>query len=750
MAKNNIASMEKIRQMAEKILQERPMSVASETAEDYETLLHELCVHQIELEIQNEELRATQQRLQEARNEYLELFHTAPVGYLILDESGFIRETNQTFARMTGKDAGDIVRRPFGDLLADASKHKFLSKYRAFFKNPRGKEMDLQLDCKGPETLVRLYGNKPPASDADAVCRNGERVRIVAVDISRQHAAEKALADSYEELELRHRIADIMLAYSDTEMFSKVLETILDYFSSEFGYFGYIDGNGDLVCPSMTRAVFAKCEVPNKSIVFPRSAWGGLWGESLKNRKSLVKNAGLQLPDGHLPLFNALAVPVTIKDQLVGQIVLANRPEGYGAKEEKVLTDICEWIAPVLSARLERDAQQKQKIAAENALRQAQRMESIGVLASGVAHDFNNILSPIIGYTDMMLEQRRPENPDYPILKQVLQAGNRARDLVGQLLAFSRKQMIEVKRFDINVGIRNLAHMLKRLIRENISIQYDLHPEAGFIQGDAGQIDQILINLAANARDAMPSGGTLAIGTARVCFRSAVDQQNFSIPPGRYCRITVRDSGGGIPKDILPFIFDPFFTTKTRGQGTGMGLATCYGIVKQHRGYIWAENTPVGTLFTLLLPAAEAPRNPANPEAKKTDVECLRGRGETIMVVEDDSGVRRLAVQSLKRMGYQVFEAESPVECLQRVSSGHERFQLLLSDVIMPDFSGIELFRRLKALLPELKVIFMSGYTENDIQEKEVLKESARFMAKPFSYKDLLRNVREVIDGENG
>lgn len=749
MAAESKLSLNDIRRRAEAIASQQPLSLPMDKAKEMQALVQELHVHQIELEIQNEELRATQVHLESTRNRYSDLFNNAPVGYLVLDRSGFIKRCNQTFAGMLDQYIGRLEGTPLADWLSTASKQIFLSKFKAFFKNPQGRRIDLQVK-RGPVDgpFVSLHGSLEPFADnSPSVPQTPERVRIVVIDITEQRAAEMALKSAYAELSLRQQIADIMLKTDLDGMYSAVLDRVLVHFKAKFGFFGYIDTDGSLVCPSMSGRVWAKCNLPGKTNRFPASAWGGIWGESLKGRKTVCKNGDLELPEGHMGLTNALAVPILNRERLVGQIVIAERPGGFDETDVRQLETIAGWIAPVLDARLQRDRQRALRIKAENDLRQAQRMESIGVLAGGIAHDFNNILSPIIGYTDMLLYAMEPGAETHSQLKEVSKAAHRAKDLVGQLLAFSRKQMLDVQTLDVNERINDIAMMFKRLIREDIVLEYRLQPTIGAIKADPGQIDQILLNLVVNAQDAMPDGGRLTIGTASRHLGEPMTIAHFQVDPGAYTVITVSDTGTGIDPEVLPFVFEPFFTTKDRGQGTGMGLATCYGIVKQHGGYIWPQSyAGQDTTFTLMFPVAE--KQPEVDAAMVGSIGVLQqSRGETIMVVEDEPAVRMMAVLALRRLGYRVLEMASPEKCLQTLRTEGSNIDLLLSDVIMPGCNGRELYTQLQVQKPDLKVLFMSGYTDNVIGAQGGLGDGLHFIAKPFTVNELSLKVRAALDG---
>ena len=741
--------LDSIRKKAEMIARNKSIVLPVAKAEEYQSLIHELHVHQIELEIQNEELRSTQSNLELTRNQYADLFNNAPVGYLILDRSGLIRRSNQTYADMVGQETGRLINRPFADYLTNSARHAFLSQYKAFFSRPEKKRLDLQIKRKdADEVSISLFGCRelccnasegyPPAHDL---------IRVVAIDITEQRNAENALVATHAELRLRHRIAEVMLKSADEDMFDGVLEILLEHLDSGYGYFGYIDDDENLNCRSLTNANQPKRDEIDRRFVIDRSDWDGIWGKSLFEKSTFYENGGLKVPGRQISPTNALAVPILNRNELVGQVVIADKAGGYDDEDAKRLESVAAWIAPVLSARLERDRQQAQRIKAENDLLQAQRMESIGVLAGGVAHDFNNLLTPIVGYTDLLIADKHENDPDSQILKEISRAALRAKDLINQLLAYSRKQMLQVIPLDINSVIESVARMIDRLIREDISVEYKLRKNVGIIQADAGQIDQILMNLAVNAQDAMPNGGKLVIATSGEAFPKPDIKSPFEIKPGHYTVLTIKDSGTGIPEDVMPFVFEPFFTTKNIGQGTGMGLATCYGIVKQHSGYIWVNSeSGQGTEFTILFPSVRL----CKPEASQYEHFDLRkaicSKGETVMVVEDDPAVRKMAVMTLKQLEYQVFEADSPNACLEHVDTQNLQIDLLVTDVIMPGGNGVELFQRLRDRMRNLKCLFMSGYSADVISDYGQLEIGTHFINKPFNINELSTKVRRILD----
>lgn len=380
----------------------------------------------------------------------------------------------------------------------------------------------------------------------------------------------------------------------------------------------------------------------------------------------------------------------------------------------------------------------------EEQLRQSQKMEAIGQLAGGIAHDFNNLLTAITGYSELSMKRLRAEDPLLSNLQEIKKAGDRAASLTRQLLAFSRKQVLQPKVLDLNSVVSDLEKMLRRLIGEDIELRTVLEPKVGSIKVDPGQIEQIIMNLAVNARDAMPQGGKLIIETKNILLDDNYARRHIAVTPGPFVMLAVSDSGTGIDPQTQSRIFEPFFTTKGVGKGTGLGLSTVYGIVKQSGGNIWVySEAGLGTTFKIYLP-----RTDESPQLYKRDSgleEVLRGT-ETVLLAEDEEVVRKLACQVLRIYGYQVLEAADGKAALLICESHSAPIHLLITDVIMPGMSGRELANRLTELRPEMKVLYMSGYTDNAIVHKGVLDEGANFIQKPFSTDVLAIRVREVLD----
>jgi nitrogen-specific signal transduction histidine kinase/CheY-like chemotaxis protein len=380
----------------------------------------------------------------------------------------------------------------------------------------------------------------------------------------------------------------------------------------------------------------------------------------------------------------------------------------------------------------------------EERLRQAHKMEAVGRLAGGVAHDFNNLLTVIRGHCDLLVDTTPTENPHRHNLEQIQKAAGRAVSMTRQLLAFSRMQVLQPRILGLNAVIADMAKMLPRLIGEHIEYVFQPAPDLANVKADPGQIEQVLLNLVVNARDAMPGGGTLTVRTQNVAMSDAEARKRPPMPPGRYVLLSVTDTGHGMSADIKSHIFEPFFTTKETGKGTGLGLATVYGVVKQSGGYIWVESAPgKGATFEIYLPQASETAADAEADAKPAPIP--RGT-ETVLVVEDEAGVRELACEFLKLSGYTVLEAPNGAEALVLARRHTGPIHALVSDMIMPRMGGIELVEKMKIVRPLAKIVLMSGYSEYSAGNPGNSQSQAVMVQKPFTQGSLAAAVREALD----
>ncbi len=400
----------------------------------------------------------------------------------------------------------------------------------------------------------------------------------------------------------------------------------------------------------------------------------------------------------------------------------------------------CEDITELKRAEEEKAVLQEQ-------LRQSQKVEAVGCLAGGIAHDFNNLLTVIKGYSQLSSIELKEGDPLRGNIDEIQNATDRAASLTRQLLAFSRRQVMEMKILDLNTLLRDLEKMLRRVIGEDIEMVIQLAEDLGRVRADVGQIEQVIMNLAVNGRDAMPNGGKLTIETANVELDEFYARSHVDVKPGHYVMFSVSDTGVGMTPEVRERIFEPFFTTKEKGKGTGLGLSTSYGIVKQSEGDIWVYSVQgKGTTFKIYLPRVNEPLEEIRKEVLKE--ELPRGN-ETILIVEDEEEVRKLAGKILERQGYRILEASQGDDAL-RISERHGGpIGLILVDVIMPGMSCSELAKHLKSPHPKMKVVYMSGYTDNAIVRHGVLEKGVNYIQKPFTMEGLARKVREVLDKDS-
>ena len=470
---------------------------------------------------------------------------------------------------------------------------------------------------------------------------------------------------------------------------------------------------------------------------------------------------------------------VAERDRAVLEAAIRKAAEGQGeiAPVDAALAGPGERFASFFVTPIEDDAERDREAAIvyalettqqrelENQLNQQQKMETIGRLAGNIAHDFNNLLSAIMMATDFLLNAHRPTDPSFQDIMQIKQNANRAASLVRQLLAFSRKQTMRPVVLDLGEALSDLTVLLKRLIGENVTLNVPQVRDLWPVKADVHQFEQVIINLAVNARDAMPLGGTLTLRTSNVGAEDSARHQHKGMPLGEYVLVEVEDTGSGIAPEIIDKIFDPFYTTKDIGKGTGLGLSTVYGIVKQTGGFIYVESElGNGTTFRIFLPryipAADDVQAPHLPETTapaiagavaaademRAAAADLTGRG-TILLVEDEEELRALNARGLKSRGYTVIEAGNGVEALEELERQGGQVDIVVSDVVMPEMDGPTLMKELKKRKPDIKIIFVSGYAEDAFDKTLPDHKQFNFLAKPFTLKQLVTVVKETMTG---
>ncbi|MFZ0866647.1 MAG: PAS domain S-box protein [Candidatus Sulfotelmatobacter sp.] len=466
----------------------------------------------------------------------------------------------------------------------------------------------------------------------------------------------------------------------------------------------------------------------------------GYSSEEVAGRTSSILKSGEQAPVLYREVWE------TIRSGNVGRSIVVNRKKNgevcYVDESISAIRDPEGNITNFVSNG--RDYTERLRLEAQ--LLQSQKMDAVGRLAGGIAHDFNNLLTIITSYSELALDSVIPESSAHGRIQEILSAARRAADLTRQLLAFSRKQPQALRVAELNPVVTGITKTLRRLIGEDIELVFAAGEELGRIRLDPVQIEQILMNLAANARDAMPQGGQCTIETQNVQLdEEYADRKRAVIPPGRYAVLSMTDTGSGIPADHLSHVFEPFYTTKPSGKGTGLGLATVYGIVKQNHGFVWAYSEPgMGTSIKIYLPcvqdqpvAVESPDKFAGPAQRGT---------ETVLLVEDEEPLRRATVEFLRLRGYTVLEARDGVDALS-VSKNHgSTIHLTVTDVVMPHMSGGELAREMEALRPQTRMLFVSGYAGQTVLDHKVVDVENNFLQKPFTLKQLASKVRTVLD----
>ena len=561
------------------------------------------------------------------------------------------------------------------------------------------------------------------------------------IDITQRVQAERALA---QEASINASMAELSKALhlesSIKSISALVLEHAQDLTTSALGYVGYIDSRtGHLVCSAPTQDIQEILGMDGSSIA-PR-AFCGLWGWVLHHHQPLLTNQPVQdgkslgVSTDSASIRRLLSVPVLIENQLIGQITLVNAERDYTGED----LELVERLADLYAIAVQRTRLEEQ-------LLQVQKMEAVGRLAGGVAHDFNNHLTAITGFSELLLSELDEHDPKREDVEEIQRAAERSASLTQQLLAFSRKQVIQPQVLDLNDVIANMQNMLRRLIGEDIELVTILAPNLGQVRGDLGQIEQIIMNLVVNARDAMLYGGKLVIETAHTELNAEHASEYPDIIPGSYTVLTVSDNGVGMDDETKSHLFEPFFTTKERGQGTGLGLATVYGIVKQSGGYIVPySELGLGTTFKVFLPRVT---QVAETVPERSDaIPSLQG-SETILLAEDHDQARRLAKRALGRQGYTVLEARDAGEALMFCDQHQGPIHLMITDVIMPGgMSGLELAAQVAVSRPEMKVLYMSGYTDSPAIHDGVLEQGVGFLQKPFSPDEMVRRVRRVLDG---
>ena len=681
-----------LRRRAEELLRRNPNQAAL-IAPDILELVHELEVHQAELEVQNEELRRAQMEISALQREYEDLYEFAPCANLTLNGKGVVNRCNLTGVRLLGTERVKLRGAGFSSFVAPEYHDHYLAALRRAGHTGEKQTVRLRLIGEGITPFWAAADIRADLSEAGEV----SQWRLAFIDVTELRRAEEALNQSSRLLQNTLNAIQDLLTVHDRN-----LRVVLsnwqgrDHITQEeresFPYCYACYMRRDKPCdPCPTREVFRTGRAVRMEIANPLTH----------------------------KIFEVSAYPVA---------------DASGAFD--LVTEHVRDITDIRKAEREREQMLAQ-------FHQSQKMESVGRLAGGVAHDFNNMLGVILGHAEMALEQIDPTQPVYADLQEIHQAGSRSADLVRQLLAFARKQTVRPRLLDFNETISNMIKMLKRLIGENVELIWRPGQELWDVKMDPSQLDQILANLTVNARDAIPDAGRVLIETANVVLEAPTPGGSLGCAPGEYVSITFSDDGLGMSEEILSNIFEPFFTTKEFGKGTGLGLATLYGILKQNGGCVdVSSEQDEGTTFRMYFPRFE--REAGNNKTVDSVVKPPMGTG-TVLLVEDEEAVRKMGERILERLGYTVLTAGTPVEAISLVKEHQGALVLLITDVIMPVMNGRELAKQITAIKPGLQCLFISGYPADVVANCGVLDEGLHFIQKPFSMSELAKKIYDIL-----
>ncbi|MCE7966177.1 MAG: PAS domain S-box protein [Nitrospira sp. NTP2] len=694
---------------------------------------------------ESEWARAAEAALLQSQERNRVIVDTALDAVISMDAAGIITDWNTQAVNMFGWQREEALGQRVSQTVIPARDREAHDRgLRHFLETGEGAILNRRIEM----LACHRDGHEFPVEISISPARLGDAYIFSAFvrDITARKRTERQLASQY--------AVTRVLAESRTleEAGPKILQAICESLEWDLGVFWRLDRQaGVLRClevwqsPGLNAEEFVLATWTHTFAIgegLPGSIWRAgqpTWvidvtRESNFHRSDTAAKVGLH---------GAFGFPIRVGTEVEGVIELFRR-EVREPDEQllKMVADVGLKIGQFGERARAEDALRRTEVQ----LQQSQKMEAVGRLAGGVAHDFNNMLTVIRGYSELVLSRLGPTDGFRKELEEVKKAADRASGLTGQLLAFSRRQFIAPKVLDLNAIIHNMEGMLRRLLGEDIvELCTVLDPNVGQLKADPGQIEQVIMNLAVNARDAMPNGGRLTVETSNVQFGNRRNRPPMGAEPGSYIALIVRDTGHGMDDDTLSHIFEPFFTTKEKGKGTGLGLSTVYGIVKQSGGFIEVESKPGrGAIFKIFLPRVDGVTQ--NVEPTNTGSDSIKGR-ETVLLVEDEPGVRRLVNETLRLHGYTVLEARHGIEALLTGAKHLGPIHLLLTDVVMPQMSGPEVAEKLAIVRPEVKVLYMSGYPDHPAFSKNGVDTDHAFLQKPFTPSALAQKVREVLDG---
>lgn len=652
----------------------------------------------IGIDINIQTLREAQDRVRQSELKFKTIFENTPyaIGIRNLEDMKYL-EANRTFLNVLGISKEDLPIAIPKDLRALSDQEELelmdelLEKGVITNREAKGIMKDgKQVYTKLSFALMEIQGQKQVLSFAE--------------DVTEKRQAEEALIESETRFRMLFKMAPVPMAHISRK--GDILD-LNDRLTQAMGH-------TTMEVTTLERAWdFAMPDPELRERVTTK------WKKDLEN--AIANNCDMEPFECPLHYMDGTVHDVIISTKLINDSIIVSFFD----------------ITSLKKAEEEREKLQTQ-------LYQSQKLEAVGILAGGVAHDFNNMLGSILGYTELTLSEMSPDDPFRDNLRNILKATRRSADLTRQLLTFARKQTIAPAVLNLNESIESVLKMIQRLIGENIELAWHPGSHTCTVRMDPTQLDQILMNFCVNARDAISDVGKITIETDTVSFDQDYCEIHTYFKPGKYIMLAVSDNGSGMDKETMEHIFEPFYTTKGLGKGTGLGLATVYGVVKQNNGFINVYSEPEkGTTFSIYLPQVEEKTS----EKEKRDVDTIpKGNGETVLIVEDDETVLNMASMMLEKLGYMVLTASTVEESFSLAEENKTGIQVLISDVIMPKMNGRDLAERVKSIIPEIKILFMSGYTAAVITHHGVLDEGINFIQKPFSVKDLALAMQKVLD----
>lgn len=702
------------------------------------------------------ERKQTEKALRESEERYRQSVENSPNPIFSVNKNGVVLAWNRACERVFQYEAKEVLRQSYHQLLWAPEDCSVIGANIAHvFAGQALKTMDLCYRCKdGAQrfTVSRLYPLLDQKGDV-------EECVFANTDITERKHAERLLQA------LNEAALAVEQALTPEEIFNTVGEEFkkLEFSCSVL----LVDDNQDRLTPTyvsygapairtIEKMLGIKAQDFSLSVeiadIFRRVVWEeqAIFVEEEDAMRQILPSPWQEFASQIVDLLQigrSISAPLKVEDKVIG--LLSVQSDVLTKNDVPAITAFAHQMSAALrKARLMQDLEKSLQDLkqTQTQLIQAQKMEAIGRLAGGVAHDFNNLLTVIQISTQLLMRQLHPQDPLWEHVQQIQEASERATRLTKQLLSFSRRKVVEPRQVNLSEIVSDLGQMLKRVIGEDIELVIALAEDLWSVRADPSQMEQVIVNLAVNARDAMPQGGQLSIQTANTILDNAYAATQIDARPGEHVILTISDTGTGMDDEVQSHIFEPFFTTKEGGQGTGLGLPTVYGIVKQSNGHIWFDSqVDLGTTFKIYLPRAEEMERQHEALSPMMSISTMQG-SETILVVEDDASVQVLAVQILKAHGYQTLTAQNGLEAIQLSKKHDGPIHLLLTDVVMPEMSGKELAERLQSQRPELQVLYVSGYSDNVIAHHGILNEGSLFLPKPFTLESLVQKVRTALD----